>query len=171
MAAPLGIVLTALELAQNERVLKGAQKLWERTPWGRDRAKVARANEGAERLLADVRGMARTLGARELEPAVEKRLAQFEHEVAEIGTPESSAHEIVAALKERIEDTVVGPIRELRAYAERLEAAEGSARAATEAVFEMRREIAGLKRVAVAAVGVAVVALLLVLRLLLLVPR
>ncbi len=160
MAAPLGIVLTALELAGNERVQRGLQGLWERTPWGRDRAKVLRANEAAERMLGDVRTLARTLGAGALEPAVEKRLGLFEREVAEMGTPEGSAREIVAALRERIEDTVVGPVRELRAFGERLEEAERSARRAEEALAGLRTRIEGLRVLAFAGVGLGLFALL-----------
>ena len=159
MAAPLSIVLTAIELAQNERVLKGAQRLWERTPWGRDRLKVARANEGAERLLADVRGMARTLGSHELEPAVERRLAQFEGEIVQIGTPEASAREIVAALKERIEDTVVGPIRELRVYRERLEASEAALNGMREELAGIQERVARTRLIALAGFAVALLTL------------
>ena len=145
MPIPIGIIVATLEAATNERVLKAARGVWAKTKWGRDAGKSALVEKRVESLLNDVRGLARSLAAAEVAPAIERRVGGFEKELKEAGLGDDVAREMTAGIRRQIDDAIVGPMRELKLLEERLNEVDRAAESAEASVESLKNEIARLR--------------------------
>lgn len=145
VAIPIGIIVSALEAASNEKVHRAARTLWARTKWGRDATKTALVDGKVDGLLNDVRNLARQLAPGEVAPAIERRVTGFERELKEVGLGDDVAKEMTAGLRRQIEDAIIGPMRELKLLEERLNEVQRDATNAQAAVVGMQAEIARLR--------------------------
>lgn len=145
MPIPIGIIVSALEAATNERVHKAARGLWARTKWGRDAGKSALVDKKIESLLNDVRNLARSLAASDVAPAIERRVGGFERELKDAGLGDDVAREMTVGIRRQIDDAIVGPMRELKLLEERLNEVDRASTSAEAAVVRLEAEIARLR--------------------------
>lgn len=123
MALP-AIFKLLVEAAASETLVKNVKKVWAKSPWAKDPARVNSVERKIDELAHELGRLARNLAPDAVAPEVERRMVRFERDLTELGIPDEDAKTLRESVAVGIETTVLEPIAEARRLQGRIETLE-----------------------------------------------